>query len=250
MDWSKFLLPPTNLKQDRQEKMETVCGDGEDDEDGDDDDPSLPKVKKLLCSHSTDPFSSLDLLSSFNSTPSVDSQNCPASSNTIGHHLNMVADISQKHQETGKGKQRKESRNLERRQKHKQRKWPPWEDELGDEDSLEGMLGCKDCLDKSVHPQLAWDAFYRDENSLRDSFCIGRQCKWVVCAEEEEEDIEKVEDVMEKSKEAGEDLTNKSSVKGCPLLPADVPFSWVGDSSSLLHSARTPPSSFSAQAEP
>ena len=120
MDWSnsKFLLPATNLKQDRQEKMETVCGDGEDDEDGDDDDPSLPKVKKLLCSHSTDPFSSLDLLSSFNSTPSVDSQNCPASSNPIGHHQNLVADNSQKHQETGKKKQRKGCQKMEKRQKH------------------------------------------------------------------------------------------------------------------------------------
>ena len=145
VDWSKFLSPPKNLRPERQEKMETVFGDGED-EDGDDDDPSLPNVKKHLCSHSTDdPFSSLDLLSTSPSSPFVDSRNCPASSNTIGHHLHRVADISQK------------------------------------------QPGCEDCLDKSVHPQLAWDAFY----SLRDSYCIGRPCKWVVCAEEKKEDIEK-----------------------------------------------------------
>ena len=167
--------------------METVFGDGED-EDGDDDDPSLPNVKKHLCSHSTDdPFSSLDLLSTSPSSPFVDSRNCPASSNTIGHHLHRVADISQKQHETGNGKQRKGSQKIERRRKHKQRRWPPWEDELGDEDSLGGMPGCEDCLDKSVHPQLAWDAFY----SLRDSYCIGRPCKWVVCAEEKKEDFEK-----------------------------------------------------------
>jgi len=37
---------------------------------------------------------------------------------------------------------------------------------------------------------------------------------------EEEEDIEK--DVLEKSREAGEDLNKNSSLEGCPLLPADL----------------------------
>ena len=167
VDWCKFLKPHKIQKPERQEKMETVFGDDED-EDGDDDedDPSLSKVKKVLCSHS-----SLDLLSSSNSSSSVDSQICPASSHNIGHHLSMVADISQKHQETGRKEHRGGSQRMERRQKNKQRKGPPLEDELGVEDSAE-----------------------------------------------EEEDIEK--DVLEKSREAGEDLNKNSSVEGCPPLPA------------------------------
>ena len=93
-----------------------MCWEGED-EDGDDNDPALPKAKKHLCSHSSDIFSSSDLFSS-NSSTSVDSQNCPASSNPIGHHQNLVADNPQKHQETGKKKQRKGYQKMEKRQKH------------------------------------------------------------------------------------------------------------------------------------
>ena len=104
-----------------------------------------------------------------------------------------------------------------------------------------------------MHPQLAWDAFYRDEYSLRDSYCIGRQCTRVVCAKEEEKAIEK-EDILEKSREAGEDLNKNSSVEGCPLLPADVlppsPCLSPGWGTLLPYAARTSSSPSSAQAEP
>ena len=67
---------------------------------------------------------------------------------------------------------------------------------------MDDVPGCEDCLSKSVNPQLAWDAFYRDGKSLRDSFCIGRRCK--------------------REKEVGDDLNKNSSLlEECPLLPAD-----------------------------
>ena len=85
----------------------------------------------------------------------------------------------------------------------------------GDEDSLEGMVECEDCLGKSVHSQLAWDAFYGDENSIRDTICIGRRCKRrMVFDKKFEEDLnnEKDEDIhMKNNREASEDLNKNSS---------------------------------------
>jgi hypothetical protein len=74
---------------------------------------------------------------------------------------------------TGKKKRKKKSEKMEKRQRHMRKKWPPWEDELGDDDNPDGMPGCEDCVHKSVNPKIAWTAFYSDENSLRDSYCIG-----------------------------------------------------------------------------
>jgi hypothetical protein len=66
-------------------------------------------------------------------------------------------------------------------------------------------------------------AFYRDENSLRDCYCIGRQCKLVVWDDKEGEgDNGKGLCVLENRREAGEDLNKNSSAEECPLLPADV----------------------------
>ena len=67
-------------------------GEGEDD-DGDPAMP-LPGAKQHL--------SSSDLFSvSLNSSSTVSSQDCPASSTHFGHHLNMVEDILRKYQEVG-----------------------------------------------------------------------------------------------------------------------------------------------------
>ena len=71
-----------------------------------------------------------------------------------------------------------------KRQKHKHGKWPPWKDDLEDEDDLDGMQGCEYCVDKPVSPQRAWNAFYKDSYSLRNSWCIGKRCEDPAWAEE------------------------------------------------------------------
>jgi hypothetical protein len=106
--------------------------------------------------------------------------------------------------------------------------WPPpegdMEEDEDDDDPDGGMDGCDYCIgNKSLNPQLAWNAFYVDGNSLRNSWCIGKRCKdpdweWYEEADkdkEQEDDIrdEQVTEQQEKVKrcEAATEELNKHS---------------------------------------
>ena len=96
------------------------------------------------------------------------------------------------------------------------------EEDEDDDDPDGGMDGCDYCIgNKSLNPQLAWNAFYVDGNSLRNSWCLGKRCEdpdweWYEEADKEQEDDirdEQVTEQQEKVKrcEAATEELNKHS---------------------------------------
>ena len=60
--------------------------------------------------------------------------------------------------------------------------WPPTLIELEEDDDPDER-GCEDCVRREgrknrFSPQRAVDAFYRDNLSLIDSWCVANGCKW------------------------------------------------------------------------
>ena len=126
------------------------------------------------------------------------------------------------------------------------------EEDEDDDDPDGKMKGCEYCVDnKSINPQLAWNAFYVDGNSLRNSWCLGKRCKdpaweWFEeavdevtmvllpqsnsgCQDKEQEDnirdkqVTEQQERVERSEAATEELNKHSSEFSSPCVAA--PFS-------------------------
>ena len=99
------------------------------------------------------------------------------------------------------------------------RSWPPPESDMEedkDDDDPDGdMEGCNYCLDsKSFSPQLAWNAFYLDGNSLRNSWCLGKLCKdpgWEWFEEETVGEVTEHQEKVRRCDAATEELNKHSS---------------------------------------
>ena len=81
--------------------------------------------------------------------------------------------------------------------------WPPpdsdMEEDEDDDDPDGDTEGCDFCHDsKSFNPQLAWNAFYMDANSLRNSWRLGRFCRDPGWEWFEEETVDEVTEKQEK----------------------------------------------------
>ena len=99
--------------------------------------------------------------------------------------------------------------------------WPPpdsdMEEDEDDDDPDGDTEGCDFCHDsKSFNPQLAWNAFYMDAISLRNSWRLGRFCRdpgWEWFEEETVDEVTEKQEKVQRSEAATTEELNKHSAE-------------------------------------